>query len=168
MSRYDAKMPHMKGNFYNKGSITPRGMYLISDMRKHRSRICHIHSRTHTYTHSIQLYFFAIIPSRTHFPTSTRHLCRVRAHLTCSYFSNSNTRGADSVVVSASDWHAGAPGLINRRSKPVIFCITTTRQLVVQCYASRTLACLVHQTYPNVAQAAIPLYNDIPMCVPKE
>ena len=71
-------------------------------------------------------------------------------------------------MVSASDWHAGGPGLIHRRSNPVIFGIKTTRQLAVQCYASRTLACLVHKTYPNVAQAAMPLYNDIPMCVPKE
>ena len=102
------------------------------------------------------------------FPTRTRHLFRVRAHLNCSYFSNSNTRGADSVVVSASDLHAGGPGLMHRRSKPVIFGIKTTRQLAGQCYASRTLVCLVHKTYPNVAQAAIQLYNDILMCVPKE
>ena len=76
------------------------------------------------------------------FPTRNRPLCRVRAHLNCSYFLNYNTRGAGVVVVSASDWHAGGPGLIHRRSKPVIFGIKTTRQLAVQCHASRTLVCL--------------------------
>jgi len=40
--------------------------YLNIEMRKHHSRKCHTHSRTRTYIHSIQLYFFAIIPSRTH------------------------------------------------------------------------------------------------------
>ena len=65
MSRDDAKMRHMKGNFYNKRLIAHRGMYLNIDMRKHHSRECHTHSRTHTYTHSIHIYFFAITPSRT-------------------------------------------------------------------------------------------------------
>ena len=55
------------------------------------------------------------------FPTRTGNLCRMRAHLNCSYVSNFNTRGADRVVVSASDWQAGGTGLIPRRSKPVIF-----------------------------------------------
>ena len=49
------------------------------------------------------------------------------AHLNCSYFSNFNTRGAGSVVVSASDWHAGGPGLVPRRSKLVIYGIKTNR-----------------------------------------
>ena len=39
-----------------------------------------------------------------------------------------STRGAGSVVVSASDWHAGGPGLIHRRNEPVIFGITNNRQ----------------------------------------
>ena len=55
------------------------------------------------------------------FPTRIRHVCRMRAHLNCSYFSNFNTRGAGSVVVSASDWYAVGPGLIPRRSKHDIF-----------------------------------------------
>ena len=45
-------MGHMKRNFYNKRSISRRGMYLDIDMRKHHSRECHTHSRMHTYTHS--------------------------------------------------------------------------------------------------------------------
>ena len=47
-----------------------------------------------------------------------------------------STRGAGSVVVSTSDWHAGGPGLIHRRNEPVIFGITNTRQrtdIVVVC-----------------------------------
>ena len=57
------------------------------------------------------------------FPTRSRYLCRMRAHLNCSYFSNFNThtRGAVGVVVSASDWHAGGAGLIPIRSKPVCY-----------------------------------------------
>ena len=39
-----------------------------------------------------------------------------------------STRGADSVVVNASDWHAGGPGLIHRCNEPVIFGITNNRQ----------------------------------------
>ena len=39
-----------------------------------------------------------------------------------------STRGTGSVVVSASDWHAGGPGLIHRRYEPVIFGITNNRQ----------------------------------------
>ena len=53
------------------------------------------------------------------FPTRIQHLCSMRAHLNCSYFSNFNTRGAVGVVVSASDWQAGGAGLIPIRSKPV-------------------------------------------------
>ena len=46
------------------------------------------------------------------FPTRFRHVCRMRALLNCSYFSNFNSRGAGSVVVSVSAWHAGGPVLI--------------------------------------------------------
>jgi len=49
-----------------KADMAPE-MYLNIDMRKHHSRECHTHSRMHTYTHSIQLCFFAITPSRTHY-----------------------------------------------------------------------------------------------------
>ena len=63
---YDAKIRHMKGNFYNKRPISHRGMYLNMDTRKHHSRECLTYSRTHAYTHSIQLCFFVITPSRTH------------------------------------------------------------------------------------------------------
>ena len=62
------------------------------------------------------------------FPTRIRYLCRLRAHLKCSYFSNFNTRGADSVVVSAYDWLAGGPALMPRRSTPVIFGIDTNTE----------------------------------------
>ena len=57
----------MKGNFYNKRPISHRGMYLNMDARKHHSRECLTHSRTQAYTHSIQLCFFVITPSRTHY-----------------------------------------------------------------------------------------------------
>ena len=60
-------MGHMKRNFYNKRSISRRGMYLDIVMRKHHSRECHTHSGMHTYTHSIPLYFFAITANRTHY-----------------------------------------------------------------------------------------------------
>ena len=43
-------------------------------------------------------------------------------------FSNFNTRGADSVVVSAYDWLAGGPALMPRRSMPVIFGIDTNTE----------------------------------------
>jgi len=42
-------------------------MYLNIDMQKYHSRECHKHFRTHTYTQSIQLCFFAIAPGRTHY-----------------------------------------------------------------------------------------------------
>ena len=42
-----------------------------------------------------------------------------------------STRGAGSVVVSASDCHAGGPGLIHRRNEPVIFGITNNRQRLI-------------------------------------
>ena len=107
------------------------------------------------------------------FPTRIRYLCRMRAHLKCSYFSNFSKRGADIVVVSAYDWHAGGPALMPRRSTPVIFGINTNRQrmTLLNCasggaklYATHTR---LHKTNTNVAQAAIPLYNGRPMCVPK-
>ena len=60
-------MRQMKGNFYNKRPISHLGMFLNIDMRKHHSRKCHTHFRTHTYTHSIRLYWFTITPSRTHY-----------------------------------------------------------------------------------------------------
>ena len=41
-------------------------MYLNMDTRIHHSRECLTHSRTHAYTHSIQLCVFVITPSRTH------------------------------------------------------------------------------------------------------
>ena len=100
-------------------------------------------------------------------------LCRMRAHPKCSYFSNFSTRGADSVVVSAYDWHAGGPALMPRRSTPVIFGINTNRQRMTQlnCASGGAMLCAtptrLHKTYTNVAQAAIPLYNGRPMCVPK-
>ena len=37
------------------GPRSHRGKYLNIDRHKHHSRECHTHSRTHTYTHSIQL-----------------------------------------------------------------------------------------------------------------
>ena len=57
---YDATIRHMKGNFYNKRPISHRGMYLNMDTRKHHSRECLTHSRTHAYTHSIQLCFLLL------------------------------------------------------------------------------------------------------------
>ena len=105
------------------------------------------------------------------FPTRIRYLCRLRAHLKCSYFSNINTRGADSVVASAYDWLAGGPALMPRRSTPVIFGIDTNiqRMTLLTCAASGALLCAthtrLHKTYTNVAQAAIPLYNGRPVCV---
>ena len=107
------------------------------------------------------------------FPTIIRYLCRLRAHLKCSYFSNFNTRGADSVVVSAYDWLAGGPALMPRRSTPVIFGIdTNTENDSVElcgwrCTAMRHTHTRLHKTYTNVAQADIPLNNGRPMCVPK-
>ena len=56
-----------KAIFYNKRPISHRGMYINMDTRKHYSRECHKHFRTHAYTHSIQLCFFAITPKRTHY-----------------------------------------------------------------------------------------------------
>ena len=46
------------------------------------------------------------------FPTRIRPLCRLRTHLSCSYTWNIITRIAGCVVVSASNWQAGRPGLI--------------------------------------------------------
>ena len=98
----------------------------------------------------------------------------MRAHRNFSYFSNFITRGAGSVVVSASDWHAGGPDLIPGRCKPVLFGIKTNRQrlALLNCAAggamlcaTHILACLLHKAYPIVAQAAISLYNGRPMCV---
>ena len=103
------------------------------------------------------------------FPTRIRYLCRLRAHLKCSYFSNVNTRGADSVVVSAYDWLAGGPALMPRRTTPVIFGINKNiqRMTLLNCAAGGALLCAthtrLHKTYTNVAQAAIPLYNGRPM-----
>ena len=100
-------------------------------------------------------------------------LCRMRAHPKCSYFSNFSTRGADSVVVSAYDWQAGGPALMPRRSTPVIFGINTNRQrmTLLNCASGDAMLCAtptrLRKTYTNVAQAAIPLYNGRPMCVPK-
>ena len=83
-------------------------------------------------------------------PTRIRHVCRMRAHLNCSYFSNFNTRGAGSVVVSASDWHAGGPALIPRRSKRVIFAIKANRQrlTLLNCAAGGAMLCATHIGMP--------------------
>ena len=97
----------------------------------------------------------------------------MRAHPKSSYFSNFSTRGADSVVVSAYDWHASGPALMPRRSTPVIFGINTNRQrmTLLNCASGGAMLCAthtrLHKTYTNVAQAAMPLYNGRPMCVPK-
>ena len=107
------------------------------------------------------------------FPTRIRYLCRMRAHHKCCYFSNFSKRGANSVVVSAYDWHAGGPALKPRRSTPVIFGINTNRERMTQlnCASGGAMLCAshtrLHKTYTNVAQAAIPLYNGRPICVPK-
>ena len=46
------------------------------------------------------------------FPTRfSRHLSRMQTKLKCSYIRNFITRGAGSVVVSASNWQADGPGL---------------------------------------------------------
>jgi len=84
------------------------------------------------------------------FPTRIRHLCGMRAHLNCSYFSYFNTRGADSVVVSASDWNAGGPGLIPRRSKHAMFGIETNRQRMTlfNCAAGGAMLCARHIGVP--------------------
>ena len=80
------------------------------------------------------------------FPSRIRHVYRMRAHLNCSYFSNFNTRGAGRVVVSASDWHAGGPGLIPRRSKTDIFGIKTNRQTLtlLNSAAGGAMVCATH------------------------
>ena len=72
------------------------------------------------------------------------------AHLNCSYFSNLNTRGACNVVVSASDWHAGGPGLIPRRNKPDIFGIKTNRQrlTLLNFAAGGAMLCATHIGMP--------------------
>ena len=80
------------------------------------------------------------------FPSINLHLCRMLAHFSCSHVSNFNTRGVGSVVVSASDWHAGGPGLIHRRNKPVIFGITTNRQrsTFLKCAGGGAMLCAMH------------------------
>ena len=106
------------------------------------------------------------------FPTRIRHLCRMRAHFNCFYVSNFNTRSAGSVVVSASDWYAGGPGLMPRCNNPVMFDITTNRHrlTLLKCAAGGEMLCATNigmpptSTYPNVAQAAMPLYNGRTMC----
>ena len=79
-------------------------------------------------------------------------------------------------MVSDSDWNDCGPGLIPGRGRFVIYGIKTNGRRLsllncaadcVECYVSRTLTSLVHNKYPNVAQAAIPLYSGWPMCVPK-
>ena len=80
------------------------------------------------------------------FPTRIRYLSRMGAHLKSSYFSNFTTRGADSVVVSAYDWHAGGPALMPRRSTPVIFGINTNRQrmTLLNCASGGAMLCATH------------------------
>ena len=73
-------------------------------------------------------------------------LCKMRPHPKCSYFSNFSTRGADSVVVSAYDWHAGGPALMPGGSTPVIFGINTNRQRItlLNCASSGAMLCATH------------------------
>ena len=61
-----------------------------------------------------------------------------------------STRGAGSVVVSASDWHAGGPGLIHRRNEPVIFGITNNRQrlTMLKCATGGAMLCATHIGIP--------------------
>ena len=76
-------------------------------------------------------------------------------------------------MVSAYEWHAGGPALMPRRGTPVIFGINTNRQrmTLLNCASGGAKLCAthtrIHKTYRNVAQAAMPLYNGGPMCVPK-
>ena len=61
-----------------------------------------------------------------------------------------STRGAGSVVVSASDWHAGGPGLIHRRNEPVLFGITNNRQrlTMLKCATGGAMLCATHIGIP--------------------
>ena len=84
------------------------------------------------------------------FLTRIRHLCRMRAQLNCSYVFYTSI-GTSSVVVSASDWHAGGPGLILRSSKPVIFGIRTNRPrlTVSNCAAGGAMLCATYTGMPR-------------------
>ena len=98
-------------------------------------------------------------------------LCRMRAHLKCSYFSNFSTRGADSVVVSAYDWHTGSPALMPRRSTPVIFGINTNRQrmTLLNCASGGAMLCATHtHVYIKLTRMSHrPLYHytTVDLCV---
>ena len=94
------------------------------------------------------------------FPTRIRHLCRKRAHINWPCISNINSRGAGSVVVSASDCHVGGPSLIPRRCKSVIVEIkinSLTLTLLNWCNAMRHAHW--HDSY-------IKRTVGLPMCVP--
>ena len=55
-------MGHMKRNFYNKRSISRRGMYLDIDMRKHHSRECH--TFWHAHIHPLNTVIFLCYHSK--------------------------------------------------------------------------------------------------------
>ena len=84
-----------------------------------------------------------------------RPVCRMRTHLSCSYIRNFVTRGAGSVVVSASDRNDICPGLISGCSIGGLLYLVWkavdgdwnywTVRLVLYCYVSRTLTCLIQK-----------------------
>ena len=62
------------------------------------------------------------------FLTIIWHLCRIRIHQNYSYIFNFVIRGAGSVVVSASDGHAGGLVIIPGRNKLVMFVYKPTNE----------------------------------------
>ena len=111
MLKYDAKVRHMIGNLYE-GPRSHRGKYLNIDMHKHHLRECHTYSRTHTYTHSIDL---ILCPSlhpaqrtnidwRLHTYVNERLLSPLLAYMsTCRAFVSLCT--VFSCIIKSLEWH---------------------------------------------------------------
>ena len=103
-----------------------------------------------------------------------RHVCRMRSHLSCSYIWNFVTRGAGSEVVSASDRNDICPGLISGCSIAGLLYLVwkagdgdwnyLTLRLVLYCYVSRTLTCLIQKSAQMSHRPLYP-YTAIGLCV---